>query len=323
MKNSTDSFGELAPVVLFVYNRPGVTLSTLEHLKNNKLADRSVLFIYSDGPKEGANEDALGKIKEVRDIIRREKWCGEVHIIESPDNLGLADSIINGVTEIVNRYGKIIVLEDDLLTSVHFLEYLNDALRRYADYEQVFTILGYNYPLKLKNKENAYFSIVSSCLGWGTWERSWSKFDPSPQDYGKLSYDKKLRYKFDLDGSYPYSRMLKLQMEEDVDSWAVKWWWTIFKNNGLTLFPGTTLIKHIGFDPDATHTKKEIKDFNKYFNEHNNISKFPSEVSVDYSFYKKQKRYIKGIHKKTILMLLKKIIRYFLKKIRKIYLLNI
>ena len=313
MKNITSNIEELAPVVLFVYNRPGVTLQTLEHLKNNALADKSVLFIYSDGHKPGANEAEIRKVLTVREIIRKEKWCSEVFIIESPVNRGLADSIINGVTEIVNRYGKIIVLEDDLLTSVHYLEYMNEALKRYAKCDKVFEILGYNFPVKMRTREKAYFSIVSSCLGWGTWERSWTKFDPSPNDYLRLSEDKQLRYKFDLDNSYPYSKMLKLQMEENVDSWAVRWWWTIFKNNGLTLFPSLTLISHIGFNPDATHTKNEIKDFNKYFNINNKVTEYPSVINEDNIFYKKQKHFLNGIHKKSVFKKIIKLVRFILK----------
>ena len=138
----------LAPIVLFVYNRPWHTEQTLNALMQNELADQSVLYIYADGPKENATEEQLKKIEEVRHVIRTKKWCKEVHIIESEKNKGLADSIINGVTEIVNKYGKVIVLEDDIVTSKGFLKYMNEALELYKEEDKVYHISGYMFPVK-------------------------------------------------------------------------------------------------------------------------------------------------------------------------------
>jgi hypothetical protein len=300
MKNSGKASMNLAPIVLFVYNRAECTLKTLEHLKQNVLADQSALFIYSDGPKPDAKEDDINKIQAVREIISKEKWCGAVHIIESPINLGLANSVIKGVTEVVTKFGKVIVLEDDLLTSIHFLEYLNEGLNRYENKENVFVIAGYNYPIKVNEKNSANFSRVTSCLGWGTWERAWDYFEKSPEDYRELMNNKALKYEFDLGNSYPFSNMFILQMENNIDSWAIRWWWSIFKNKGLTLFPNTTLLSHIGFDENATHTKEVIKDFNKYFDQGNVIKVYPDNYVENPRIYYKQRKYLRHIQKRTL-----------------------
>jgi hypothetical protein len=293
MKNLNEAPMDLAPVVLFVYNRAECTLKTLEHLKLNVLADQSELFIYSDGPKIDANAEDLIKIQDVRGIILKEKWCKEVHIIESLFNHGLADSIINGVTEIVNRYGKIIVLEDDLLTSMHFLEYMNTGLNFFEYQSNVFQIVGYTAPIKTKFRNEAFFLPMSSTLGWGTWARAWEYFEKIPQDYTKLLTDKKLRKKFDLDNSYPYSDMLIRQMETNVDSWGIRWCWAVFKQHGISLFPDRSLIAHIGFDQQATHTKNPMPDFNKYWTQKYKIEAYPETIKVNYKFYSKIKHFYK------------------------------
>ena len=128
---------KLAPIILFVYNRPWHTEQTLRALMANELAVESELYIYADGPKPNATDEQLQKIREVRQLIRQEQWCGKVHVVESEKNKGLANSVINGVSEIVNKYGRIIVLEDDLKTSPTFLTYMNQALEYYESFHSV------------------------------------------------------------------------------------------------------------------------------------------------------------------------------------------
>lgn len=300
MNNSTSLALNLAPVVLFVYNRPACTLQTLEHLKRNVLAEESRLFIYADGPVSNATTDDLRKISEVREVIRKEKWCGEVHITESSLNHGLADSIISGVTEIVNRFGKVIVLEDDLLTSVHFLEYMNSGLRYYEFQSGVFQIVGYTAPVRTRFRNECFFLPLSSTLGWGTWARAWKYFEKEPMDYELLKTDKQLKRKFDMDNSYPYSDMLIRQMESNVDSWGIRWWWSVFKQKGISLFPDRSLISHIGFDNDATHTKDPIPDFNRYWDCNYSIIKFPECVEANKYFYAKVKAFYRSRNNKTV-----------------------
>jgi hypothetical protein len=281
-------------------------------LKQNGLADQSTLFIYSDGPKTDAEKDEITKIHEVRKIIRKEKWCKEVNIIESPVNLGLAGSIIKGVSEIVNKYGKIIVLEEDLLTSVHFLEYINEGLMRYEKEENILQITGYTYPIKTKFKNESFFLPVGNSLGWGTWKRAWKLFNQHPEDYTILKKNLKIRKKFDIDDTCPCSEMLIRQMEGNIDSWYIKWQWAIFKNQGLALYSDRTLISHIGFDQDATHTITNAKDFNKYWIEKYSINSYPSKKIVNNEYYKTVKKYLKKTYKRNLIFKVKRSIKKLL-----------
>jgi len=158
---------KLAPVALFVYNRTDHVQRTLKSLMVNELADRSDLYIFSDGPRENASEKQIQKIKEVRNLIREKKWCGKVEIIERKENLGLAVSIISGVTEVVNTYGKIIVLEDDLILSPGFLNYMNDGLSLYESDNRVFHIAGHIFETN-HELPDTFFYNETSCWGWGT-----------------------------------------------------------------------------------------------------------------------------------------------------------
>ncbi|MCC7303030.1 MAG: glycosyltransferase [Bacteroidia bacterium] len=246
----------MAPIVLFVYNRPWHTEKTLNALSRNILAEQSKLFVFCDGPKQDAGNEDLDKIREVRDLVRSKKWCGEVHIVERDKNLGLAESVIKGVTLVVNEHGKIIVLEDDLLTSPHFLQYMNEALKMYADKKNVFQIAAHQYNLK-KRPENveAFFAPYCTSWGWGTWKRAWDQFNYECKDSDLLETDESLRNSFNLEGAYPFAEMMTMSKKtQKVDSWAIRWWWTVFINKGISLFPVRSLVANIGFDRSGTHS---------------------------------------------------------------------
>lgn len=244
-----------APIVLFVYNRPWHTRQTLEALTRNDLADKSELFIYSDGPKSNARQEDISKIDEVRKIINERKWCKEIHIIESDTNKGLADSIINGVTEVVNLYGKIIVLEDDLITSNYFLDYMNKALELYEKNEKVASINGFFVPVTGKLPET-FFLKFADCLGWATWERGWIDFESNAAKLLKEIKERNLSYQFDLKGAYNYTQMLSDQAEGKIDSWAIRWYASTFLKNKLSLCPKHSLVQHIGNDGSGTNVGK-------------------------------------------------------------------
>jgi len=239
----------LAPIVLFVYNRPWHTRQTIESLQKNELASESELFIFSDGSK---NDNDIDKVKQVRDYIKTIDGFKKINIIEREKNLGLANNIIDGVTRIVNKYGTIIVLEDDLVSSPYFLRYMNEALTLFAEDERVISIHGYVYPLNEELPE-AFFLPGADCWGWATWQRGWAEFNP---DGGALLKELKLRKlirAFDFNGTYPYSKMLQSQIEGKNDSWAILWYASAFLANKLTLYPGRSLIKNIGNDSSGRH----------------------------------------------------------------------
>lgn len=239
----------LAPIVLFVYNRLPHAKQTVEALQKNYLASESDLIIYSDGAK---NEQAFSQVNEVREYLKTITGFKSVFIIERDKNWGLADNIIDGVTEIVNKYGTIIVLEDDMLTSQYFLKYMNEALEFYEYEQNVISIHGYNYPVK-ENLPDTFFLKGADCWGWATWKRGWNLFE---QD-GKKLYDeivnKKLKNEFNFYNSYDYLDMLKRQCEGKNNSWAVRWYASAFLKNKLTLYPGKSLVNNIGLDGSGTH----------------------------------------------------------------------
>jgi len=242
-----------APIVLFVYNRPSHTKLVLDNLSKNSESKESRLFIYCDGPKYNVKEQLLERINETRAIARTESRFKEVTIIEQPSNKGLANSVIEGVTNLCNEYGSVIVLEDDILPSPYFLKYMNTALELYKDVDKVGSINGYWYPV-FGNIPKTFFLKNQSCWGWATWKRAWDLFERD----GSILYEKivsrKLSRDFDLSGSIRYTKMLKDQVEEKNDSWAIRWDASMYLAEKLSLYPCKSLVKNIGFDGSGIHS---------------------------------------------------------------------
>ncbi|MFY0255897.1 hypothetical protein ACDQ55_18290 [Chitinophaga sp. 30R24] len=250
---------ELAPIVLFVYNRPALTLSTLQHLSKNREAKDSILYVYCDGPKESATPAQLQLVEQVREIVHSEQWCGKVVVMEALKNKGLATAVIDGVTEVIGKHGKVIVLEDDLTVSPFFLKYMNDGLNRYAHEEKVMSVHGYLYPLPIPSNYKADTFLVHDpgSLGWGTWSRAWSKFEPNTDKVIQQIKEKGLKSAFDFWGAYPFFRMLHQHKNGKVSSWAIRWRATAYLYDMLTLYPVKSLVRHDGNVASATHHFKE------------------------------------------------------------------
>lgn len=244
----------LAPIVLTVYKRPWHTEQTLKALHANDLADQSILYVYSDGPKHLALEEDLKLIEEVRQLVNSKQWCKEVHLVESSENIGLVSSFVKSITEVVNKHGKVIVLEDDQITSKGFLKYMNEALVLYKDDEKVMHVSGYMYPSKFKSKETTFFINVQSCPGWGTWKKAWAHYNHDAKDHLKyFGQNKKLRKKFDIEGHAYYFKQLELNAGPVHYSWAVRWYASCLRAEGLSLFPARSLVKNIGLDGTGEH----------------------------------------------------------------------
>lgn len=246
----------LAPIVLFVYNRPWHTLQTLNALKANDLSEQSVLYIYCDGAKENADEKMMARIAEVRQLVRREKWCKEVHVIERAVNWGLADSIVEGVTKIVAEYGKVIVLEDDIVTARGFLKYMNDALDFYENVPSVLHVSAYMFPIEADLPETFFYN-TASCWGWGTWQRAWQHFSTDAKSLHRAIEQKGSMYDFDLQSKADFSRQLKDNINGRIKTWAVKWYATIYLKNGLSLHPHQSLTQNIGNDQSGEHSDED------------------------------------------------------------------
>jgi len=251
---------QLAPITLFVYNRPQFTTRTLESISENDLARDSELFIYADGPKANSNPAQLAAIKEVRKIIRSKSWCKKVTIIESAVNKGLAPSIIQGVTEIINRYQKVIVIEDDVVVSKYFLRFMNEGLEKYKDVNKVSSLGSWNYYYN-DTLADTYFISLPDTIAWASWKRAWDHFEPDTEKIYNQLKERALLHEFNLGGRFPYENMIKHQLEGKVNSWAIRWTATTFLQKSLTLYPSRSLSKHIGFGNDSTHVKSA--DYNE------------------------------------------------------------
>lgn len=241
-----------APIAFFVYNRVQHARQTIMALQKNDLAVESDLFIFSDAPKTHGVGLA---VQEIRAYIRGIVGFKSVTIIEREQNLGLANSIIDGVTRLCNDYGRVIVLEDDLLVSPYFLEYMNAALEKYRNNDSVMQISAYMFPVNFTSETDAVFLPMTTSWGWATWKRAWKRFDPDATGYEEMRGNAALLKKFNLDGTYKYSGIMERQLRREIDSWAIRWHYSGFLHNGITLFPARTLVKNIGFDGSGTHCK--------------------------------------------------------------------
>jgi len=238
----------LAPIALFTYNRPWHTQQTVEALQKNKLASESELFIYSDDAK---NDDARVSVDEVRKYIDNITGFKKITVIKRDKNWGLANSIIDGVTKIVNEYGRIIVLEDDLVTSPYFLKFMNEGLTMYENEDKVASIHGYIYPID--NLPNTFFIKGADCWGWATWKRAWDVFEPNGQKILDELKSRGLEKGADFNNSYGLTQMLKDQIKGKNNSWAVRWYMSAFLKDMLTLYPGKSYVQNIGDDDSGTH----------------------------------------------------------------------
>jgi len=239
----------LAPIILFVYNRPWHTEQTINALLKNELVAQSDLIIYSDGAK---NESDCENVNIVRSYIQTISGFNSIRIIKRSTNFGLGYNIIDGVTSVVNEFGSVIVLEDDLITSPFFLKYMNEALKKYAIIPAVISIHSYIYPVNKKLPET-FFIKGADCLGWGTWKDKWALFESDGSKLLNYIEEKGLSAEFDFNHAYQYTLMLRDQIAGKNSSWAVRWYASAFIHNMLTLYPGRSLVFHSGNDGSGTN----------------------------------------------------------------------
>ncbi|MCS6833270.1 MAG: hypothetical protein NZ521_06830, partial [Flammeovirgaceae bacterium] len=302
----------LAPIVLFVYNRPKHTLRTLEALAQNALSGESVLFIFCDGAKALATKEERNAIAEVRKIVRSKQWCKEVHIVERHENWGLANSIMAGVTSIIRKYGKVIVLEDDILTSRGFLTFMNQALDLYEHESSVMHVSGYLPPVS-SSLPTTFFLRLATCWGWATWKRAWEKFNPNPHDHLDFLMKNHLLDTFDLDGANPFSAQLIANAEGTLYTWAIKWYASIFRESGLSLHPYPSLTQNFGNDGSGQSTDARAAHFS-WSSLAENISPAPIPLEESLQARKAVAEFYKKLHQSGTYLKspwLKKIKRYF------------
>jgi hypothetical protein len=249
----------LAPIVLFIFKRPDHLRSTISSLKRCKEFADSKVIVFGDGPKDAADRTAV----EAARRVAQQQLGTNAEYRFAEKNAGLASSIISGVNEVTRRLGRAIVLEDDLEFSPRFLTFMNSALHRYETEKDVYQVSGQLFDTpEFYDRKAAVFLPFTSSWGWGTWRRSWERFDPSAAGWECLAKDSVLRHRFNLGGTYDFSTMLERQMTGHGDSWAIRWYWSVFRNDGVACFPPVSLVRNTGMDGSGTHGRGRLRRFN-------------------------------------------------------------
>jgi hypothetical protein len=243
------------PIVIFAYNRPRHLRQLFDSLLQCARLDECQVYIFCDGAKRPEHESGVQAARQCVDEFTLKL---NATVVKREQNLGLARSIVSGVTELCEQYGRVIVLEDDFILHPFFLNFMLQSLDRYADEERVVQIAGFTFPIKTPPKPDAFFLSLTTSWGWATWQRAWKLFSWETESALQiLDADLQMRARFDLDGAYPYSDMLRLVVKGKVDSWATRWYWITFTANKLTLYPRRSLVWQNGFDEAATNTSAE------------------------------------------------------------------
>src|SRR6266576_323547 len=284
---------QLAPIALFIYNRPEHTRRTVEALRANHLAQQSDLFVFADGAK---NESGAAAVGAVRKFVRTIDGFKSVTIIERERNFGLADSVIAGVTQLCEKFGRVIAVEDDLLTASDFLNFMNRALERYLNEVKIFSVSGFNFSCRVPKdyQYDAYCSYRSMSWGWGTWKDRWEKADWSVSDYMSFSRDQNQKRLFNRGGD-DLSSILALQMAGRVDSWSIRWDYTHFKRSAFAILPVVSRVYNVGFDGSGVHCRSGTLEQAALSGESKTEYRFPNILEADRFFVAE----IKRLHRKS------------------------
>ena len=243
-----------APLVLFVYNRPDHVRLCLEAVNKNVHSDETDFYIFSDGAK---NQKDAESVNEVRSLLKKfadNNSFKSVNITESNTNKGLAASVISGVDEVIGKYGRVIVLEDDLITSSDFLNFMNGALDYYERNQIIWSVAGYTPELRCikRYKHDVWFCDRAGSWGWATWSDRWKSIDWNVTDYNEFINDPSRVKQFKKRG-YNMPEMLEKQMNGEIDSWAIRFCYEQYKQDKVTVKPAISRIYNIGFDGTGTH----------------------------------------------------------------------
>lgn len=241
-----------APVALFVYNRPDHTRQTLEALARNHGANDTRLYVFADGPKPDATTADRERIEATRALVCSRPWTRDIQLTLTSSNQGLANSIVGGVQRVLDEHGRVIVLEDDIVTSPGFLDFLNAGLETYADERRVMHLSAYMYPLGLRERDSVFLRVLS-CWGWATWARAWRHYEPDVAAHLSFFSPPPQRRKFNVEGHADFYQQLRDNATGRIHSWAVRWYASWLRQDGLSLFPTQSLVRNIGHDGSGVH----------------------------------------------------------------------
>jgi len=269
-----------APLVLFVYNRPIHTQRTLEFLQKNKGANQTEIVVFSDGAKSAKDNE---NVKRVREIIHSITGFKNITIFEQPKNIGLANSVIKGVSQVVNSFGSAIVLEDDILTSPNFIQFMNNCLVQYENNNTIFSVSGYTLPIQIPSSYSptVYLSYRGSSWGWGIWKDRWNSIDWDVKDFEQLRKSKVEQKQFNMGGNDLYDMLCK-QQNKLVDSWAIRFAYSAHKQNMVHILPTVSKVFNIGNDNSGQHSKRSKKyDVKIDTNTNSDIEALPNNIEIN------------------------------------------
>lgn len=280
---------KIAPIILFAFNRPDALKNTIQSLLQNEEAKDSDLYIFVDGPRPNKFGEEK-KVKDVQEFVKSIEGFKSLFYTFSKENKGLGNSVITGVNQIINQYGRAIVLEDDLVLAKNFLSYMNQGLDRYEKEVKVFSICGYTNKVKIPHEYeyDSYFCTRSSSWGWGTWADRWNSVDWELRDWKRYS---KMARAFNKWGGSDCFKLLRSVKDGQGNSWAIRFCFSQFLQDKLSLFPTVSKVKNDGFDGQGTNCKKWSRfkyefDFSK-----DKLFNFPSSISLNIQLYKSAMRY--------------------------------
>lgn len=241
----------LAPVIIFAYNRPHHLARTVASLLANPEAALTHVTLFCDAPK---TIEAGAAVEEVRRFVESVSGFASVTRVYRERNMGLAMSIVDGVSQTLRQHASVIVLEDDLQLSPYFLRYMNRGLDCYRDDPQVASIHGYWYPTVCPLPET-FFLRGADCWGWATWPRAWRHFEPDGRRLLAEVRSRKLEHEIDYDDNYPHIKILKRQIAGKNDSWAIRWHVSCYLRNMISLYPSRSLVQNAGHDDSGTNCR--------------------------------------------------------------------
>lgn len=292
-----------APICLFTYARPQHASLVVNALKLSPLATSSILYVFSDAPK---TDEAVSNVLDVREMLHSIDGFAEVKIVEREKNVGLARNIQEGVSEVIARHGRAIILEDDTVPSVQFLDYMNRALDKFETDPKVWHVSGYSHPIDATGLSDVYLSRFMNCWGWATWADRWAHYVKNPLEL-KATWSDEHIHRFNLDGKLPYWRQVEANISGEIDTWAIFWYATIFAEDGLCLNPTRSLVSNIGHD--GTGENCGVSDLNFHATPDQNFRPnldLPA-LQEDVEAIIRVKRYVRTEHRRPLVRMINRL----------------
>ena len=282
---------DLSPIILFVFNRPYHTIKVLDALSLNPEAKNSELYIYCDAFRIDSSNEEKSLIIQTRQIVQNESRYKRISIVNQDVNKGLAHSIIDGVSEVLMKHDRVIVLEDDILPEKGFLHYMNTALNMYENVDEIGCIHAWNYTFNHNKIEQTTFLLKGGdCWGWGTWKRAWDLFESNGEKLRNEILKQNLTDSFNRNNTHGFLNMLNEQIIGKNNSWAIRWHASLFLANKFCLHPTYPIVKNIGLDGSGTHC--DVEDFIQLTTKKIKLTKH-TEFKENIDFFNSFKRGVK------------------------------